>query len=128
MCPTLIPNTELKSSMIMWRSSICLRVFFTPLAEYIGGRFNGGDGINISNCKLSNRLWHTSFILDMDNCINLSVWYSVNIFKKFQVSWFKIKTKIKSFIKFFFIFHFSWFVETEMCSDDWFVTLMINLH
>lgn len=74
---TFTPNTELKSSMIMWRSSMCRRVFFTPLAVYSGGRFVGGDGINLSNCKLSNRLWHTSFIFDMDNCINFNVWYSV---------------------------------------------------
>lgn len=61
----------------MCRSSMWRRVFFTPLAEYNGGRFNGGDGINLSNCKLSNKLWHTSFIFDMDNCINFNVWYSV---------------------------------------------------
>lgn len=75
---TFIPNTELKSSMIMCRSSMCRRVFFTPFAEYNGGRFDGGEGINLSNCKLSKRLWHTSFTFDTDNCINFKVWYSVN--------------------------------------------------
>lgn len=78
---TLIPNTELKSSMIMCRSSICRRVFLTPFAEYNGGRFNDWDGINLSNCKLSNKLWQTSFIFDMDNCINFRVWYSESMKK-----------------------------------------------
>lgn len=90
---TFIPNTELNSSMIICRSSMYRRVFFTLFDEYNGGRFNGGEGINLSNCRLSNRLWHTSFIFDTDNCINFRVWYSVN------------SEKITNF-HFFFIFGF----------------------
>lgn len=76
---TLMPNNVLKSSMMMWRSSMWRRVFLMPLAEYNGGlsASAGGDGISASNCKLSRRLWHTSFVFDMDNCINFSGWYSV---------------------------------------------------
>lgn len=75
---TLMPNNVLKSSMMMWRSSMWRRVFLMPLAEYNGGlsASDGGDGINASNCKLSSRLWQTSFVFDMDNCINFSGWYS----------------------------------------------------
>lgn len=71
---TLMPNNVLKSSMMMCRSSMWRRVFLMPLAEYNGGlsASDGGDGINASNCKLSSRLWQTSFVFDMDNCINFS--------------------------------------------------------
>lgn len=83
-------NMELKSSIIIWRSSIWRLEFLIPLAEYNGGRFDGGDGINLSSCKLSNRLWHTSFTFDMDNCINFKVWYSV-----VRSDWKKKETKNK---------------------------------
>lgn len=117
---TLIPNTELKSSMIMWRSSICRLVFFTPFAEYNGGRFNGGDGINLSNCRLSNKLWHTSFIFDMDNCINFRVWYSERIYQITLMIIHEIDSLVICELNSISFWQMRWY---RICVDDWFVTL-----